>query len=66
MKKLMILVILGLVTIIPNQSQAKEKITYAHLIDPSLEGLLYAIKNNIVKSNSVTVDAKALAIPALI
>jgi len=66
MKKLMILVILGLVTIIPNQSQAKEKITYAHLIDPSLEGLLYAIKNNIVKSNSVTVDTKALAIPALI
>jgi NitT/TauT family transport system substrate-binding protein len=66
MKKIMILVILGLAAIISNQSQAKEKISYAHLIDPSLEGLLYAIKSNIVKSNSIIVDAKALAIPALI
>lgn len=45
---------------------AKEKITYAYLIDPALEGVLYAIKQGIVKSDKIEIDAKALAIPALI
>lgn len=45
---------------------AKEKITYAYLIDPALEGILYAIKQGIVKSDKIEIDAKALAIPALI
>jgi NitT/TauT family transport system substrate-binding protein len=44
----------------------KETITYAHLLDPAQEGILYAIKAGIVKSDTINVEAKALAIPALI
>ena len=43
------LAVAGLVSI-PSAS-AKEKITYAYLADPALEGVLYAIKNGIVKSD---------------
>ena len=45
---------------------AKEKITYAYLIDPALDGVLYAIRQGIVKSDKIEIDGKALAIPALI
>ena len=45
---------------------AKETITYAHLLDPAQEGILYAIKAGIVKSDIIDIEAKALAIPALI
>ncbi len=45
---------------------AKEKVTYGYLLDPSLEGVLYAIKHGIVKSDKIEIEAKALAIPALI
>ncbi len=45
---------------------AKEKITYGYLIDPALEGVLYAIKQGIVKSDRIEIVGKALAIPALI
>lgn len=47
-------------------AQAKEKITYAYLLDPSLEGVLYAIKSGKVTSDKIEIDAKALSIPALI
>ena len=66
MKRLITSFMLIALVALPGTAYTKEKITYAHLIDPSLEGLLYAIKNNIVKSKTVEVDAKALAIPALI
>lgn len=45
---------------------AKETIKYAYLLDPAQEGILYAIREGIVTSDTVEVDAKALAIPALI
>ena len=45
---------------------AKEKVTYGYLIDPALEGVLYAIKQGIVKSDKIEIDGKALSIPALI
>jgi NitT/TauT family transport system substrate-binding protein len=45
---------------------AKEKVTYGYLLDPALEGILYAIKHHIVKSDKIEIEAKALAIPALI
>ena len=45
---------------------AKEKITYAYLADPALEGVFYAIKNGIVKSDTVEIEATPLQIPALI
>ena len=47
-------------------AQAKEKITYAYLADPALEGVLYAIKNGKVKSDKIEIEASALQIPALI
>ena len=45
---------------------AKETITYAYLLDPALEGVLYAIKSGKVSSKTVEIKASALAIPALI
>jgi len=45
---------------------ATETVSYAYLIDPALEGVLYAIKTGKVKSDTVQVEATPLAIPALI
>lgn len=45
---------------------SKEKITYGYLLDPSMEGILYAIKRGIVTSELIEIEASALAIPALI
>jgi NitT/TauT family transport system substrate-binding protein len=45
---------------------AKETITYAYLLDPALEGVLYAIKSGKVTSKTIEIKASALAIPALI
>lgn len=58
------LAVAGLVSI--TSASAKEKITYAYLADPALEGVLYAIKNGIVKSDKIEIEASALQIPALI
>jgi NitT/TauT family transport system substrate-binding protein len=49
-----------------SQSDAKEKVTYAYLADPALEGILYAIKSGKVTSDLIDVEASALQIPALI
>jgi len=48
------------------QAAAKETITYGYLLDPSLEGVLYAIKSGKVTSKTVEIKASALSIPALI
>ncbi len=47
-------------------AQAKEKVTYAYLVDPALEGILYGIKSGKVHSDTVELDATPLSIPALI
>lgn len=47
-------------------AQSKETVTYAYLLDPALEGVLYAINEGIVTSDEIEIDATALAIPALI
>lgn len=47
-------------------AMAKEKITYAYLADPALEGILYAIKSGKVTSDKIEIEASALQIPALI
>lgn len=47
-------------------AHAKEKITYAYLADPALEGVLYAIKSGKVTSDTIEIEASALQIPALI
>jgi NitT/TauT family transport system substrate-binding protein len=54
----------GVLSIMP--AAAKEKITYAYLADPALEGILYAIKSGKVKSDLIEIEASALHIPALI
>ena len=46
--------------------KAKEKVSYAYLADPALEGVMYAIKNGIVKSDKISIETSALQIPALI
>jgi NitT/TauT family transport system substrate-binding protein len=51
---------------IAGTANAKEKITYAYLADPALEGVLYAIKSGKVKSDKIEIEASALQIPALI
>lgn len=45
---------------------AKEKLSYAYLADPALEGILYAIKSGKVTSDLIDIEASALQIPALI
>lgn len=55
---------IGLAAAMP--AQAKEKITYAYLIDPALEGILYGIKSGKVTSDTIEIEATALPIPALI
>lgn len=47
-------------------ANAKEKITYAYLADPALEGVLYGIKSGKVTSDKIEIEASALQIPALI
>ena len=42
MKRLITSFMLIALVALPGTAYTKEKITYAHLIDPSLEGLLYA------------------------
>ena len=66
MRKLTIVALTGLATVTATPSMAKETITYGYLLDPSLEGVLYAIKQGIVKSDKIKIEATALSIPALI
>ena len=47
----------GLLTISP--VSAKEKVTYAYLADPALEGVMYAIKTGKVKSDKITIETNA-------
>ena len=66
MRKLAMAALAGLATATATPSVAKETITYGYLLDPSLEGVLYAIKEGIVKSDKIEIKATALSIPALI
>ena len=50
----------------PLAAQAKDKIGYAYLIDPALEGVLYGIKSGKVTSPTIEIVATPLPIPALI
>ena len=45
---------------------AKEKITYAYLLDPAYDAVTWAMSNGKVHSDLVEVDARGLAIPQLI
>ena len=50
----------------PISAQAKDKVSYAYLIDPALEGVLYGIKSAKVTSDKIDIVATPLPIPALI
>ena len=50
----------------PPPATAKDKISYAYLIDPALEGVLYGIKSGKVTSPTLDIAATPLPIPALI
>ena len=45
---------------------AKEKMTYAYLADPALEGVLYGIKSGKITSDLIEIETSALQVPALI
>jgi NitT/TauT family transport system substrate-binding protein len=50
----------------PGFAQAKEKITYAYLLDPAYDAVTWAMMNGKVTSDLITVEARGLAIPQLI
>ena len=45
---------------------SKDKVTFAYLADPAMEGVLYGIKSGKIKSDKMEIEASALQIPALI
>jgi len=64
MKRLVMVLLGWLVLAAP--ALAKDKISYAYLIDPALEGVLYGIKSGKVTSDKIEIVATPLSIPALI
>jgi NitT/TauT family transport system substrate-binding protein len=50
----------------PGFAQAKDKITYAYLLDPAYDAVTWAMTNGKVASDHITVEARGLAIPQLI
>ena len=50
----------------PGLAQAKEKVTYAYLLDPAYDAVTWAMTNGKVTSDLITVEARGLAIPQLI
>ena len=47
-------------------AQAKEKVTYAYLLDPAYDAVTWAMTNGKVTSDLIAVEARGLAIPQLI
>ena len=45
---------------------AKEKVTYAYLLDPAYDAVTWAMSNSKVTSDAIEVEARGLAIPQLI
>lgn len=45
---------------------AKEKVTYAYLLDPAYDAVTWAMSNGKFKSDQIEVEARGLAIPQLI
>ena len=50
----------------PGFSQAKDKVTYAYLLDPAYDAVTWAMTNGKVTSDLISVEARGLAIPQLI
>jgi len=65
MKRIAVL-LLAVLVLAPLSAAAKDKVSYAYLIDPALEGILYGIKSGKVTSTKIDIAATPLPIPALI
>jgi NitT/TauT family transport system substrate-binding protein len=50
----------------PLRAQTRQKITYAYLLDPAYETVVWAIRNGRVKSDLIDVEATGLLIPQLL
>lgn len=50
----------------PVSAQAKVKVTYGYLLDPAYDAVTWAMRNGKISSDSIEVEARALAIPQLI
>ena len=48
------------------RAQGKQKITYAHLLDPCYDAVVWAIRNGKVKSDLIDVETTGLVIPQLL
>ena len=51
---------------VPIRARAKETVSFAYLLDPSHDAVVYAMTHGRVKSDLIDVEVKSLAIPALI
>lgn len=65
MKRLMWAAAIG-IGMMSGPALSKEKVTFGYVLDPALEGVVYAIKKGIVKSDTIEIETTALTIPALI
>lgn len=50
----------------PLRAQTKPKVSYAYLLDPAYEAVVWAIKNGKVRSNMIEVEALGMLIPQLL
>src|SRR6476619_6406476 len=50
----------------PGFAQTKDKVTYAYLLDPDYDAVIWAMSNGKIASDRITVEARGLAIPQLI
>jgi NitT/TauT family transport system substrate-binding protein len=50
----------------PGFARAKEKVTYAYLLDPAYDAVTWAMTNGKITSDIIDVEARGLAIPQLI
>lgn len=64
--KLSLAGLMMLATSVFSTAEAKEKIVFAYVIDPFHEAMLYALKNGIVTSDKVEVDAQAVELSTLL
>ena len=51
---------------LPGFARAKEKVTYAYLLDPAYDAVTWAMSNGKVTSDLIEIEARGLAIPQLI
>ena len=49
-----------------SRSQARTKVTYAYLLDPAFDAVVWAIKNGKVKSDLIDLEVSGLLIPQLL